>query len=458
MTFALTTAPLASVSEVLERDGAQALALQLLTFHPVEVAEALESLEHDDRYRVLRALPVNMAAQVLLNGDAEFRAGLSHRLSPENLAQILDRLPIEHAARLLEQLPEEHQASVLAHSAPDDAEQLQVIRQSAPGSVGRLMVRQIPRAQAEMTVAATFRYLRRSAARLSNTTNVYVLDPAGLLLGVVALRELVEADPLTRLGDLMQTRVVMVTPDTDQEEAANLVSRYNFSALPVVDEERRLLGIVTVDDLVDVLIREGTEDALAMGAVSSGRDEEQVTDYWAGRLSSVIRKRFGWLFLLFIAGALTSLVLGFFEGDVRNLVTLALFVPLLIGTGGNAGSQTVITVVRGLAVGEIRLRDSGRVIAREVLTGAVLGVLLGILAFGGVSLALGDVLLGTAVAGSLVAVCAWSNLLGAGIPLAARAFRLDSAIVSTPFITTIVDATGLAIYFLIARVILGLPS
>lgn len=458
MAFALPTAPTLDVRALLERDGPQAVALRLLSLHPVEVTEALEPLSLQDRLAVIRALPVNVAAQVLLNADSEFRAGLLERLSPQFLAQLLDRLPVEHAAQLLEQLDEPRQAAVLNAASPEDAAQMQAIRRCAPSSVGRLMVRQVPRVTPEMTVAETFRYLRRSTTDMETINNLYVLGDDAELVGVVALRELVLADPQARIRDLMQSRVVMVTPETDREEAAHLISRYNFLALPVVenrDGKNRLLGVVTVDDLVDVLIQEGTEDVLRLGGVS-GAAGETGTSYWAGRVVTAVRKRIGWLLLLFVAGSLTSHVLKHFHHELESLVALSFFVPLLIGTGGNAGSQSVMTVVRGLALGEIRPPDAWRVVARETATGLVLGLMLAVVAFFGAWGVTRDPMIGLVLAVAVILVCAWSTCVGAVVPITAHFLRVDPTVASAPFISTLVDATGLIIYFLVARALLNI--
>lgn len=454
MAFALPTLPIADVRALLERDGPTAVALELLSLHAVEVTEALETLDADDRLRVAKALPVNVTAEVLLQADAELRSALLSDLPATQIAQILDRLPIEQAASLLEEMDDERQRAVLAASSPQDAARMRAIHDAPASSVARLMVRQIPRITADMSVAETFRYLRRSSAQIGAFHNIYVVDENASLIGVVALRELVLADPNARVGDLMQARVVAVTPETDREEAANLISRYNFLALPVVDANRRLLGIVTVDDLVDVMIKEQTEDVLALGGVSGG-DEEENASYWAGRLMSVVKKRIVWLLLLFVAGTLTGSVLRYFDDALSRMTALAFFIPLLIGTGGNAGSQTVATIVRGLAVGEIRLRDSLRVAIREASTGLVLGVLLGLVGVARAYFWGADWRLGVTVGISLAAVCLWANLVGSLIPLLAKRLRLDPTLVSAPLITTIVDATGLLIYFGIARGVMG---
>jgi magnesium transporter len=223
-----------------------------------------------------------------------------------------------------------------------------------------------------------------------------------------------------------------------------------------VDEQRHLLGIVTVDDLVDVLIQEGTEDVLHLGGVSGGRDAEEDTSYWAGRIGSTVKKRIGWLLLLFVAETMTGSVLRMFRHEVEANVALSFFVPLLIGTGGNAGSQTVTTIVRGLAVGEIRLRDALRVWWRETSAGILLGLLLGIFGFGR-ALLWGLSWPFCAVIGlTMAAVCVWANTVGSLVPLLARRLRIDPTVVSAPFITTVVDATGLVIYFMIAKAILHL--
>ncbi len=456
MSFALPMAPELDVRDLLDRDGPRAVALQLLTLHPVEITEALEALDDEQRVQVLLALPVSIAAQVLLNGDAAFRSSLLGRLPAETLAQALDRLPIEHAAQLLEQMDPDHQADVLAASSPEDVAQMQAIRSCPPSSVGRLMVRQIPRVNGALTVAETLLYVRRATGEMETINDLYVLDDDRRLRGVVSLRELVLADPRARLTDIMQTRVVMVAPETDREQAANLVSRYNFLALPVVDADGRLLGVVTVDDLVDVMIQEGTEDVLHLGAVSGGDNAAEDASYWAGHITSAVKKRFGWLLLLFVAGSFTSQVLSHFHHELQTVVALSFFVPLLIGTGGNAGSQAVMTVVRGLALGEIRPRDASRVVLREAVTGLLLGCLLGVIALCGALVLTRSPAIGVVLAVSMIAVCTWSTCVGALIPITAQLLKVDPTVASAPFISTFVDATGLLLYFLIAKGMLGL--
>jgi len=456
MTFTPVAPPDLDLRLLLEEQGAEQAADRLLSLHPVEIAEALEPLDEEERFAVVRHLPDRVAAQVLMNADAAFRGNILSRLPPEGVATLLERLPVDNVSALLDQLPDEKAEAVLGNLPPDFLAQVRAAQDYPPQSVGRLMVRRIPRFLPFLTAGETLEQLRRADLDLETMNNVYVVDEPGRLIGVAALRELVVADPSRPLRELMQTRLVKVTPETDREVAANLLSRYNFLALPVVDAEERLLGIVTVDDLVDVLIQEGTEDVLRMGGVGGHEVPAETAPYWAGRIVAVVRKRITWLLLLFVAETFTGTVLRHFEDELQKAVALSFFIPLLIGTGGNAGSQTVTTVVRGLALGEIRLAESLRVLWRELSTGMLLGLLLGVFAFGRALLWGVHLPLAFTVALTILAVCTWANTVGSLVPLAAQRLRIDPTVVSAPFITTLVDATGLVIYFVIAKVLLGL--
>lgn len=456
MTFAPTAPIDLDLRLALEQDGPERAARRLLALHPVEIAEALESLEAEDRFDVVRYLPAHVTARVLMHADAAFREGLLAHLPPEGVAALLERLPMDDAAELIAQLPEEKAESVRAYLPAEERDQLQSLQDYPASSVGRLMVRRIPRLLPFLTAGEALERLRQVNVELETMNDIYIVDERGRLIGVTGLRELVMAEPARPLRELMQTRLVMVTPETDREVAANLISRYNFLALPVVDGTTRLLGIVTVDDLIDVLIQEGTEDVLRMGGIGGHEDATEATPYWAGRITAVVKKRITWLLMLFVAGTLTTSVLHYFGEEIGKFTALAFFVPLLIGTGGNAGSQTVMTVVRGLALGEIRLADTFRVLWRELTTGLLLGLLLGVVAFTGALLWKGSLPLALTVGLTIVAVCAWANTVGSMVPLVAQRLRIDPTVVSAPFITTLVDATGLVIYCVIAKTLLGL--
>jgi magnesium transporter len=290
--------------------------------------------------------------------------------------------------------------------------------------------------------------------------NLYAVDGDDHLLGVVSLRRLLPASPGASVESIMTREVITTAPDTPQDEVARLVSKYSFNALPVVDGENRILGIVTVDDVVDVLVARETETLLRMGGVAAPGEDEPwnrgVMNYFGTSIAKVVRMRLGWLLLLFVAETMTGSVLRYFEDELAKVVALSFFIPLIIGTGGNAGSQTVSTIIRALALGQIRLRDAWKVLLRETGSGFLLGTLLCIFAVVRTLLWKSGPQLALVVGLTILAVCAWANIIGSLVPLLAQRFRIDPTVVSAPLITTLVDATGLAIYMLIAKAILHL--
>lgn len=440
------------VLELLTANNLEALRPVVGGAHPADIAEMMDRLSHPQRHQVFARLPPPLAAKVL------------DEMSIEPTRQVLDQLTDAEAARLLELLPMDELAEILTEDVPKRQGQLVALLSPAKAkavlalmnypahSAGRMMTEKYATAQPEMTVAETLTHLREVHPDVETLTNIYVVNHEEQLVGVVSLREVVVAPPDQRLQDLMNTQLVTVTPETDREEVARLVSHYDYLALPVVTPDRKMLGIIPVDDVIDVLVAEGTEDILRFGGMEGGPAIDQ--PYFTVPIPLVIRKRVGWLLLLFLAETLTGTVLRSFEGELAKVVALSFFIPLLIGTGGNTGAQTVSTLIRGLALGEIQMRDIWRVIQRELLSGFLLGLLLGAVAFGRTMLWGSGPALASVVALSILAICTWANTIGALIPLIAHRFKIDPAVVSAPLITTLVDATGLAIYLLIAKLIL----
>jgi magnesium transporter len=359
----------------------------------------------------------------------------------------------DDAADLLGEMTPERVTALLAAMEPDDAAEVRALLRYPPQSAGRLMTEKFVRVRPEMTAAETIEYLRRTDPEVETLTNLYVLNQAQQLVGVVSLRAVITAAPERRLDEIMNTHLITAAPEIDQEEVARLVSQYDLAALPVVTPQGRMLGIITVDDVIDVLVQESTEDALRFGGVEGGGGDQP---YFTVPILQAIRRRVVWLLLLFLAGTLTSGVVRLFEDELAEVIVLSSFIPLLIGTGGNTGAQTVSTVIRGMALGEIRLRDTWRVIARELGNGLLLGFLLGGIAFCWVYLWGYSSALAAVIGLSIVAICTWANTIGSLVPLIARKLGIDPATVSAPLITTLVDATGLAIYLLIAKFLLGL--
>jgi magnesium transporter len=294
--------------------------------------------------------------------------------------------------------------------------------------------------------------LRRAAEEAETIYYTYVVEPdSRKLLGVLSLRNLVLSRPWVPVSELMVQNVQRVRVDADQEEAARLLDQHNLIALPVVDEDDRLLGIITADDAADVLLEEAEEDIQRLGG-SQPLEEP----YLRASITHLFRKRAPWLLVLFLGQAYTSSVLAAFEITFSELAALVIFIPMLIGIGGNVGSQTVTTLVRAMGTGEVDLGDVFRVLRREITVGVLLGVLMGLAAYIR-AFTMGEaVRVGPAVAIAAVCIVIWAATVAALLPLALRKLRVDPAVVSAPFITTLVDGTGLFIYFTIARILLGL--
>ena len=437
----------------LDADDLDGLRRLLALRHPADIADVIDRLDDQARLRAFRLLDPAQAAEVLDETDFAATRTLIARLPDGEAADLLDLLPPDDAAEILAEDVPDRQEALLAAMEPADAAEVRTLLHYPPQSAGRLMTEKFARIAPEMTAAEAITHLRGIDREVETIRDLYALDARQRLLGSVSLRAVIMAPEDLRLAELLQPPVVTVTPETDQEQVARLVSQYDLLSLPVVTPDGRMLGIVTVDDVIDVLVAESTEDLLRLGAVEGGRPNES---YFDTPLLRTVRRRIGWLMILFLTGTITINVLGRFEAALDEMVALSFFIPLLIGTGGNTGAQTVSTMVRGMALGEIELRDGWRVIGREFVSGVVLGLLLAIVTFGFALLLGNPPNLALVVALAVIAVCTWADTIGALVPLVAQRVGLDPALVSAPLITTLVDATGLAIYLLIATALLGL--
>ena len=443
----------------LRRDGGdQSLSAVLRERHPADIAEALRNLAPPEALAVFNQLDDRRAAQVLSDVGPETTRYLLEHTSPEHIAALAAHLPMDDAAWVVSRASPARAEAILTELSartPAAAEDVRTLLTFGEATAGRLMTEKFVRLSAAMTVEEAFAAVRRADPDVETLTDLYVVDTPGAaeerLVGVISLRDLVRARPTERLAEVMTPDPITASVDTDQEDVARLFSKYDFLALPVVDRQGALAGIVTVDDIIDVLVEEHTEDQLKFSAVEPGVINQP---YFSTPLWRVVRSRVGWLVLLFVAETATGSVLRYFEHDLEKVVALSFFVPLLIGTGGNTGAQTVSTIIRGLALREVRLRDTWRVLGRELGSGVLLGVLLALIAFGRATLWGSGMQLSFVVALTILAIVTWANLIGAVIPLTAQRLKIDPALVSAPFITTLVDATGLIIYFFIANALL----
>lgn len=422
-------------------------------YHAADIANAIERLTLVDRIRIFKLLPLAKQASVLKELGPRAVRQLLNAFEIADIARLVDHLPIDEAAQVLP-LFRTRRPAILAAMDPQHAADVKTLLRYPLHSAGRMMTEKFVRVTSTWTAGETITRLRRMNANVETLTNLYVVDKTDKLLGVVSLREVVVAPLRKTLSKLMNTQLVSVAPEADREEVARLISHYDYLAMPVLDTRGRILGIIPVDDVIDVLASENAEDLLKFGAVGSvGLADEP---YFSVPLRTVVTRRVGWLLLLFVAGTFTASVLQFFERELAAVVALSFFIPLLIGTGGNTGAQTVSTLIRGLSTGDVQIKDVWRVIQREALSGLALGSILGVVAYLRARFWSPDPSLAVAVALAIVAICVWANTIAALIPLLAHRFKIDPAAVSAPLITTLVDATGLAIYLGIAKATLGL--
>lgn len=442
-------ATLTQVREALaEGDWDRAVAL-VEALRPPDQADLFGELPPTEQDQLLPRLDLEDSADILEELEEEEAAEIAARLEAEELARILDEMEPDEAADLLGDIPPERVAEVMA--AMEEAEEVRPLLIHADESAGGLMTSAKVTLHKEMTAEEAIAYLRAVAPESEDVYYLFVVDEDVRLVGVVSLRQLVIAPPHTRIEEIMDPDVIHVRADADQEEAARLMARYDLLALPVVDGEGHLLGLITHDDLVEVLEEEATEDIYRLGA-SEPLDEP----YLDASILHIVRKRVGWLLLLFVTETFTGSVLRLFESELAEAVALAFFVPLLIGTGGNAGSQVSSMVIRALALGEVRFRDLVQVVWREIRVSLLLGLAMGLVGFIRALTWGSPVSLGMTVGISLMAIVLWSAIIGAALPILASRLRIDPAVVSGPAMSTLVDATGLVIYFFIARWIMHL--
>ena len=416
----------------------------------LDIAEELARLPPTDRAIPFRLLPKDRALEVFEALDPIHQQELLEGLRDTSVRQLFEDMDPDDRARLVDEMPAKVAKQLLGGLSPRERALTATLLGYPENSAGRVMSPEVVNLKANQTASDAINRLRRIGGSAETIYALPVTDDARRLVGVLGLRDLVLADPETKVGDLMDEEVYSARVDQDQEEIARLMQQADLLALPIDDTERRLVGIVTVDDAMQILEEEQTEDVARAGGA-----EPLEHPYLSVSVLGLARSRVVWLLALIVAATLTVNVLHVFEATLAQVVTLTLFIPLVIGTGGNAGSQSATTVTRALAVGELRGGDVLLVVLREARVGVLLGGMLAALAFVPTLLFV-DMRFAAVVSLTLLCVCTLATLVGSLLPLLARRLGFDPAVMSAPFITTLVDASGLIVYFLIAKVILGI--
>ena len=424
-----------------------------------DLLEAWNLLVPEDRLESFQALPRPEAEDLFLSLSARDQAELLLMLPQPERRSWIRLLAPDDAADLIQEIPPEEREEILALLDDTTRKEVNGLLAYAEDDAGGLMNPRYVRVRPDMTVDEAITYLRRQAAdRAGAMYYAYVLDAEQKLRGVVSFRKLLSARPDQRVEELMQTDLITVPEAMDQEELSRLFATYRLVSFPVVDAQGHMKGIVTLDDIVDVVREEATEDIQKIGGTAA-----LDAPYLRIGIVDMIKKRAGWLAALFIGETLTATAMGYFEAEIARAVVLALFVPLVISSGGNSGSQATTLIIRAMALGEVRLRDWWRVVQREFFSGLGLGVILAtigiirILVWQAFFHTYGQhhLLVALTVAASLVGVVLWGTLVGSSLPFLLRRLGFDPASASAPFVATLVDVTGLVIYFTTAKIVLS---
>jgi magnesium transporter len=436
------------------------LQLACADLRPADIADALNRLPPAAAARVVGALPFHRAVQLFDEPELERRGELMERLDQTRAVPILEAMAADQQVELFRELPEPARDRLIHVLAAPTRDALKLLMRYAPTSAGGIMTTEFVAVPASWTAAQVKTYVHDVGNAKETVYAIYVLEPGTQrLINVVSLREIMMAAddaPVTVLGEARDP--ITVRPLTDREDVARIIGKYNLLAVPVVDEKRHVLGIVTVDDIIDALVSETTEDVQKFGGMEA-LDEP----YTQISFRAMVRKRAGWLCALFLGEMLTATAMGYFEVEISKAVVLALFIPLIISSGGNSGSQATSLIIRAMALREVTLRDWWRVALRELPAGLTLGAILGLIGFVRITMwqALGwydygshFMLVAATVSLALVGVVTFGSLAGSMLPFLLRRIGFDPASASAPFVATLVDVTGLVIFFTVALLLL----
>lgn len=423
-----------------------------LPMEPADIALLLEESGPELMPLLYRLLPKETAAEVFVELEPESQEMLINGFSNTELKEVLDELYLDDAVDIVEEMPASVVIRILDKATPEMRKSINEILKYPEDSAGSIMNMEFLSLKKDMTVEDAFKRIRRIGGELETINILYVTDPTRHLQGVLSVRDLLLADEDDRIEDIMDPNVVSVMTLDDKEDVAQAMSKYDYLAMPVVDQENRLIGIVTVDDAMDVMEEEATEDMEKMAAITP-------TDkpYLKTSVRSTFQARIPWLLLLMVSATFTGLIITSFENSLAVLPVLTAYIPMLMDTGGNCGSQSATLVIRGLALEEIRPRDALRVIRKELAVAAIVSAVLAAANGLRIYLQYHDSAIALVISLSLAATVVLAKLVGCMLPIAAKQLHMDPAIMASPLITTIVDAGAVLIYFQAAAALLRLP-
>lgn len=440
------------LQELIEQKAYAEFRKEVMELNEADVASVVTELEEAEQLKIFRILPKSIAADVFSYLPLETQQDILVSLTDKEASGIIENLYADDAADLLEEMPANVVHRLLALTSPETRRDINQLLQYPEDSAGSIMTVEYIDLKEETTVAQAIEKIRTTGIDKETINNCFVLDRARHLIGIVTLRKLLLSEPDEAVQDVMTDYVISVNTLTDQEEVARIVMKYDFTVVPVVDSENRMVGIVTIDDVVDIIEQEATEDIEKVAAITP-------TDkpYMRTGVLETFWKRIPWLMFLMLSAAFTGSIITNFESALAKQVVLTAFIPMLMGTGGNAGGQSSVTIIRGLSLDEIRYRDIFRVLWKEFRVAICCGIVLALVNFA--KLLFVDqvgMMVAVVVSLSLIATVVIAKLMGCSLPVLAKRIGVDPAVMASPFITTIVDTLSLVIYFKIATVLLGL--
>lgn len=445
------------IQDLIRNDDFETLTEVFRDWLPADLAGLIAGLTEEEQPLAFRAVPKDLAPQTFEYLDLETQKTLLDSLSEEELSGILNVMAPDDRTELLEDLPEETVSELMTLLNTEERAVAQSLLEYPENSIGRLMTPDHIRVRRDWTVERVLEHIR-TYGRESETLDILpVVDEEGRLIDEIRIREILLAQPGTLVQELMDNQYVALSVTDPQETAVEIFRRYDRPALPVVDATGRLVGIVTVDDVLDVVEEEATEDIQKIGGM-----EALDVPYLSTSVPLMVKKRASWLVVLLLGEMLTTWAMGAYEHEIARAVVLALFVPLIISSGGNSGSQAATLIVRALSLGEVKLRDWWAVMRREILSGLLLGLILGIVGFARIAIwsTFSDIYgpywpeIGLTVGISLVGIVLWGTLSGSMLPFLLKRMGADPATSSAPFVATLVDVTGVVIYFTVAMMLL----
>ncbi|MBP3685183.1 MAG: magnesium transporter [Oscillospiraceae bacterium] len=435
----------------------------LVTMNPTDIAGLFDGLEEKQIPLMYRLLPKELAAETFVEMETEAQELLIRGFSDNELKEVLEELYVDDAADIVEEMPANVVKRILKHADPEMRHSINQILRYPENSAGSIMTTEYVSLRPHMTVEEAILRIRRQGVDKETIYTCYVTAKDRTLLGLVTVKDLLLADDdEMKIEELMQENVsdfIFVSTKTDQEEVALMFNKYNFLAIPVVDGEGRMVGIVTFDDAMDVMEEEATEDMELMGGMTPSEKP-----YLKSTSFELFKNRIPWLMLMMVSATFTGLIMTAFEDALAAQIALSAFIPMLMGTGGNSGSQSSVTVIRGLSLGELEFRDIGVILWKEIRTALMCGVALAVVCFAKIwlvdHLMMGNenitLMVDLVVCCALCVTVVMAKVVGCLLPMAAKAVHLDPAVMASPFISTIVDALSLLVYFMFAKMLLGI--